>query len=66
MFTIFIALVVAYYASCAQAFHPLRSSNSIRSRNTRVNENFGYKYAEDPYANTPEEILGEVNLKDGN
>ena len=65
MSRIFIALLVALCASCSHAFQSLRSANSIRSTNTRVNENFGFKFAEDPYENTPDTILGEVNLKDG-
>ena len=65
MSRIFVALLVALCASCSHAFQSLRSANSIRSTNTRVNENFGFKFAEDPYENTPDTILGEVNLKDG-
>lgn len=61
----FIALFLALCVSCSYAFQQLRSVNSVRSANTRVNENFGFNFAEDPYKNTPDTILGEVNLKDG-
>jgi len=65
MSRIIIALIVVLCVSCTYAFQPLRSVNSLRSTSTRVNENFGFKFAEDPYENTPDTILGEVNLKDG-
>ena len=61
---VFVALFLAC-VSFSHAFQPLRSAISIRSADTRVNENFGFNFAEDPYENTPDVILGEVNLKDG-
>lgn len=60
-----VALLLSIVVTCSHAFQPIRSNNIVRQQNTKVNENFGLDFAEDPYANTLPAILGEVNLKDG-
>jgi len=59
---IFSAVLLAMIVASACAFQPLRPT---RVSSTRVHENFGLDFAEDSYANTPKEILGEVNYKEG-
>lgn len=61
MSKLFSGALVALLVVCASAFH---SRTPIRVSCTRVYENFGLDFAEDSYANTPREILGEVNYKD--
>lgn len=61
----FVAVLLSIVLTCSHAFRPIRNMDIVRQQNTRVNENFGLDFAEDPYANTLPAILGEVNLKDG-
>ena len=70
-------LLLAFFTalvSSSLAFSPppshFSSSSSILLRNaptttttTRLNENFGFSFAEDQVENTPNVILGEANLK---
>ena len=49
----------ALLATCASAFV---SKSAVRPA-THLNENFGFDFAEDSYANTEKLILGEANYK---
>lgn len=61
-------LLLAFFTalvSSSLAFSPPSSSSSSLSSTTttRLNENFGFSFAEDQVENTPNIILGEANLK---
>ena len=47
----------------AGAFSPPMSTSSSIRPTTRLNENFGFTFAEDQVENTPQLILGEANYK---
>ena len=57
IFLLFTILAVA-------SVNALRSAKVSTRISTKLNENFGFKFAEDSYANTPSAILGEVNYKE--
>lgn len=57
------SLLLASALATGAAFTPQSSLESVARPSTKLNENFGFDFAEDQAENTPSVILGEANYK---
>jgi len=57
------SLLTVALATSAVAFSPSSGVATTSRPSTKLNENFGFDFAEDQVENTPQIILGEANYK---